>query len=325
MSIAIIIALVGTMSGFTWDVLRTRDALVVETQRTRAVNLLFDRLERDLQTAIATGPGGRPGFRGDDAGLTVAVHTVPIRLAAPGRGTAALGAVEWADYAFRDGIQAIQLERWTPGATRVPLPPVDGAGVLGVVGGAGDGDDADPLADDPAAETPADLGARPGGAGAGLDPDDLLAAAPLDPRTIGTNIYRVSFRYHDGRGWRDTFTSGSRGGLPVAVEVSIWFDPWPGAEDDFEADPEFGGALDAAPDPEPLGDSDPLDAFADETAFDDRPPPDRRRIIAVPDARAGERRDALDAAEFDDPLFGDPNGAGDDEAFSPDPSFGAGP
>lgn len=319
-SIVIIMALVGTMSGFTWDVLRTRTALATEAQRTRGVNLFFDRLERDLQTAVATGPGGRPGFDGDASGLSVAVHTVPIRLAAPGRGTAALGASEWAAYAFDQPSRTMRLERWTAGEPRVPLAGV----IAGPDEDAALDPDADPDAplDDPVTGTPP----------AGFEDPDEDAPIPADPRVIGSDIFRVEFRYHDGRGWRDGFTSGSRGGLPVAVEVSIWFDPWPGAEDELadELAGELADELAGDAPFDPAGDNaaadfaagdpdDPLDVFADGAAFDDRPPPDRRRIIAIPDARAGERRDELEAFG---PDFGDPNGFGDDGAFSPDPLGG---
>ena len=125
----------------------------------------------------------------------------------------------------------------------------------------------------------------------------------MDPNAIGGEFFRVEFRYHDGTGWQDRFDSAA-GGLPVAVEVSIWFEPWPGAllED------EFAGADEAADAPAfTLGAGDEVfdpDRFAGEdSGFEDpaaeRPRPDRRRIIAIPDARAGEVADAFAAAADD--------------------------
>lgn len=38
-------------------------------------------------------------------------------------------------------------------------------------------------------------------------------------------VERMRFRYSDGRSWSESFDSMSKGGLPVAVEVSIWFAP----------------------------------------------------------------------------------------------------
>jgi DNA processing protein len=64
-AVAIIATLVGTMSGFLIDVLRTRDELERLGSRERAAGVLLDTLERDLQVVMATGPGGQRGVRGD--------------------------------------------------------------------------------------------------------------------------------------------------------------------------------------------------------------------------------------------------------------------
>lgn len=48
------------------------------------------------------------------------------------------------------------------------------------------------------------------------------AADSPDMQTVSQRIERVRFRYHDGQEWTDSFDSGARGRLPVAVEVSVW-------------------------------------------------------------------------------------------------------
>ncbi len=61
--------------------------------------------------------------------------------------------------------------------------------------------------------------------------DETLNAAieGLDDKplteTALEGVERMRFRYSDGRSWSDSFDSVAEGGLPVAVEVSIWFQP----------------------------------------------------------------------------------------------------
>ena len=106
-------------------------------------------------------------------------------------------------------------------------------------------------------------------------PDSPAEFAPL-----GGSIYKVRFRYHDGNGWRDSFNSVSADRLPAAVEIAVWFHPWPGEEPPEPADEESdrftfdsGGGFDDR-------------AFAAESDLDlfDEPMPDRVRVIAIPDA-----------------------------------------
>ncbi|MCP3904424.1 MAG: prepilin-type N-terminal cleavage/methylation domain-containing protein [Planctomycetes bacterium] len=103
---------------------------------------------------------------------------------------------------------------------------------------------------------------------------------------LGTGIHLVRFRYHDGRGWRDEYDSRADGGLPVAVEVAVWFDAWagaeivePGDELDDELDPGGRRTFDAD-----AGFDE--DAFAELSDLEDlgEPVPDRVRVILVPDA-----------------------------------------
>jgi prepilin-type N-terminal cleavage/methylation domain-containing protein len=105
---------------------------------------------------------------------------------------------------------------------------------------------------------------------------------------MGGPVSKVRFRYHDATRWRDTFDSLLEGALPVAVEIAVWFHPWPG-----EQRPETAPA-DAREVPQRLT----FDATAgfDEVAFArasdlegfDEPAPDRIRVILVPDASADD-------------------------------------
>ncbi|MBL9147971.1 MAG: prepilin-type N-terminal cleavage/methylation domain-containing protein [Phycisphaerae bacterium] len=106
---------------------------------------------------------------------------------------------------------------------------------------------------------------------------------PLSP--LPGEIGRVRFRYHDGTRWSNSFDSGNAERLPLAVEVSIWFRV---AEDRTAAAAPEVAAADA-------GDAE-TDTGADTATADDAlaeeddergPAPDRRRVIAIPDALVG--------------------------------------
>ncbi|MCC6676593.1 MAG: prepilin-type N-terminal cleavage/methylation domain-containing protein [Phycisphaerales bacterium] len=73
---------------------------------------------------------------------------------------------------------------------------------------------------------------------------------------VAEGIRRMELRYFDGNGWRQEFDSSERDGLPVAVEVLLWY-----------ANPGAGVATGSA--------------AADTTR------PDRVRQIAIPDSRGG--------------------------------------
>ena len=106
---------------------------------------------------------------------------------------------------------------------------------------------------------------------------------------LGGSVHRVRFRYHDGQGWQDTFDSLDADRLPVAVEILVWFLPWPGEE---------AALATAAPPPGAVAERRTFDASGgfDELAFArasdlerfDEPAPDRFRVIAIPDARPGD-------------------------------------
>ncbi|MHC4966914.1 MAG: type II secretion system protein GspJ [Planctomycetota bacterium] len=112
--------------------------------------------------------------------------------------------------------------------------------------------------------------------------------APSAFAPLGGPVYKVRFRYHDSTVWRDSFDSLLQDTLPVAVEIAVWFHPWPGDErPETEAGngPEVPQRLtfDAAAgfdEAEFVGEA--------ELQFFDEPPPDRIRVILIPDASADD-------------------------------------
>ena len=111
------------------------------------------------------------------------------------------------------------------------------------------------------------------------------SAAAGNLETISRNIGAFRLRYYDGAEWLESFDSKAQDGLPVAIEVAIWFGP-----------PE--AASDLAPTPEPDRNvpvvGAPLDQDGNPLIVDEPPPetpvlprpsvaPDRLRVIVVPD------------------------------------------
>lgn len=144
--------------------------------------------------------------------------------------------------------------------------------------------------------------------------------------TFEGEVARLRYRYYDGSGWSDAFDSLAQGGLPVAIEVSIWYPLPPGAESGVEdglggdASVEDSFALGA--DESDLGEgAQPRSRveFDVGSSSDDGPPPDRRLVIAVPDARGPSSESPAEAAG-DDALslaarapFDEVDGADDEE------------
>ncbi|MFO0827951.1 MAG: hypothetical protein U0572_07340 [Phycisphaerales bacterium] len=93
-----------------------------------------------------------------------------------------------------------------------------------------------------------------------------MARGESEPSELPGDIYDVRFRYFDGRAWVDNFDSGELGRLPAAVEVSVWFE-------------EPRGAPVARERPE---------TDDDVAASEPEAPPDRRRVIAIPDAHGDD-------------------------------------
>lgn len=44
-----------------------------------------------------------------------------------------------------------------------------------------------------------------------------------DAETVCEDVELLRFRYFDGKEWSESFDSSGRGGLPVGIEVAVWF------------------------------------------------------------------------------------------------------
>ncbi len=127
-----------------------------------------------------------------------------------------------------------------------------------------------------------------------LDGASGPAGAAPARHAIADDLGFVQWRYHDGRGWSSSFDSGSARRLPVAIEVAIWFEPPPLDETTSLAAPErvdamaevpFESPASSEPDRASAGDDDMVSADDLEVASRRNwPPPDRVRVIIVPDA-----------------------------------------
>lgn len=113
--------------------------------------------------------------------------------------------------------------------------------------------------------------------------------------SITGDLGYVQWRYHDGNGWSSLFDSGASGRLPVAVEIAIWLTPPPRDETAGAPMPVVDGEADLDPFAPPINmesrggpeETEDGDALADESRRN-WPPPDRVRLIIVPDAPAFE-------------------------------------
>ncbi|GEM_PF-690838 len=116
-------------------------------------------------------------------------------------------------------------------------------------------------------------------------------AAESSWSTIADDLGFVQWRYHNGSSWVNRFDSGSTKRLPVAVEVAIWFVPppqdpsaSPPDERSMEDEPDDPlAAMFGSPEPASPDSTDEPRELADET-HRDWPPPDRVRLIIIPDA-----------------------------------------
>lgn len=109
-----------------------------------------------------------------------------------------------------------------------------------------------------------------------------------EPLPIEGSALRL--RYHDGRDWVDSFDARQRGRLPTAIEVSIWLAPASpspettasGSSPSSVPPSSSWGAEDDASQ-RTMDDATPVDETAEPLS-----PPDRRRVIVVPDAAPAE-------------------------------------
>ncbi len=244
--IGLVMALLGSMFTFMFDLLSSRDRALQYSAKQLAATTLIERVEADLMTCVVGDADSGSGVEGDTQRLRILTRSVAASLAERGVGDPAVfGDLQLTEYRFDESRRQIMASRRFMQTNTTT---------------------------DRASDFP-----------------------------VGGSVFKVRFRFHDGRSWRDTFDSRSYGRLPLAVEIAVWFEPWPGEE----------------PDPIPEEDEpdrltfDAIDTF-DERAFAEQsdlefyrePRPDRIRVIVIPDASTGDDAVADVARSGEDGFFG---------------------
>ena len=237
-AIALLALLSVAVYTFMWHLLDRERRAMVMSGRTQTATVLFERLERDLLTAVAAAPNGA-GLRGDEHMLTIFHRSVLA-----GGPNAPIADLQRTTVRFEPLRHRLFLER----------------------------EDAAQGQSGPGTTSP----------GFGFDTDESEPAEPEG--LLASDIRAVRFRYHDGRSWHSSFSSTR--GLPVAVEVALWFsrgEPGQDVDEQTSVDSPEGPAFDDAG---AAGvDVDP--AQFDPTSVEAAPTtrPDRLRVIVIPDTR----------------------------------------
>ena len=223
LALAILAVLAVGVTAFFFQVSSRQARLLDIASRQRDASVVLGRLESAIMHAVAVGPDGTAGIKGNETSLTVINRGVWPMLA----GDAAVGDACALTFMFDE-----------PGQTCTLVAQAVGR----------------------------------------------MSGSSPQPEPVLGRVERVRLRYSDGRRWAGTFDSVSAGGLPVAVEVSIWFAAAGrrGQEDrPTEMDPQEPEDL------EPFGpagfDEPDFVMEQDETGWVPREP-DHVRIIGVPDA-----------------------------------------
>ncbi len=253
-AVALLLLLAAAVSSLLWQLFDRESRVLDTTARARAASVMFDRLERDLFSAVASTPDG-PGIVGDPAGLVVAHRGVLI-------GDPDRSDLQRTEFRFDPHTGTLRISRrdWASPADAEGDHPLDVSSSAGT----------DTMA---AAASPIDEREE--------TPD---ASPPL------SGVRAVRFRYHDGRAWRSTYESTR--GLPAAVEVAVWFGSPPGDQTRFpDASADDRGAIAGANEAPPggLDQSTTLQGLGPLNAPGTQLPqraPDRLRVISIPDATA---------------------------------------
>ncbi len=225
LTIVVLGFLMGGLFSFLWNLEARRDELQRLSNTSRAVSFMFDTLERDIFTCVASA-AGHSGVQGDATSLNIYWRGLtPID---PGQQTT-FSDLGTTSISFTQSSRTLSFTRHDPVSTS-------------------------------------------------------------SPQQITSGFERIRIRYYDGNTWQSSFDSQAAGSLPSAIEIAIWFNLNPDTQSPFEAD---FATTDQTLLPESSSDID--DAFMDEDPFDlddlaslldseDDQPPDRLRVIAIPDA-----------------------------------------
>ncbi len=250
----LILALFGSMFTFLFDLLSVRERALDHAAKQLAATTLIERVEADLMSCLVGDDARGAGIEGNSTRLKILTRAVAGSLARRGvNDPAVFGDLQSAQYRFDDPSGHIEIARGPAGGQARARPAAREA-ARG------------------AASTDARNAREPNG-------DRMETGGTFT--SVGGPVFLVRFRYHDGSGWRDSFDSLAADRLPVAVEVAVWFDPWPG----IRPPPDPGDSL--RPQRLTFDADDAFDerAFARESDLElfDEPMPDRIRVIAVLD------------------------------------------
>lgn len=253
-SIALLLVLSSVIFAFLRDVLASRDRVIEITAKQRLTSAIIERIEQQAIFSLVGDETFGSGIIGDETSLTILSRGVAAHETAH--------ADSW-PYAFHDLIRTEYRFDENSHAVQVrqEVPKLN-------------------------------AGTENSARTAGRMHDEDQNTEP-EYETFDTRLYMVRFRYHDGSVWRGQYDARDAGRLPTAIEIAVWFDPWPGSEwNDEDSDP-FAT----------FGNEDELErlTFDMEGVFDEMdyatradrdfrpdPPPDRIRVIAIPDAEEDE-------------------------------------
>jgi type II secretory pathway component PulJ len=258
-AIALLVLLGGAMFGFLANLAQRRADLADLGRQAQATEALLSALERDLMTAIAGDSGAGAGIVGRRNNVRILSRGVVLDLSNP-----SLGDLQQTTYRFRPEDGAVECRKRDVHA-------------------------------DPPPSTEEELGRS--------SPEPTRSRSRLsEPEQILTGVEKLEFRYYVRGNWRYSFNSGSAGRLPAAIEISIWYER-PAGEDDDELALDEEMPLDAeqlAYERELFGEEAESTRLSFDVAdlADGELPPDRRRVIVIPQIGLVE---AASAAEEADP------------------------
>jgi len=242
LAMGLMMALVGMMFGFVFNLMRSRDRAIEYADRQLASSVLIDRLEAALMTSLVGDSRTGAGVAGDEHSITVLGRAVATSRAERGtRDPVVFGDLQQIEFRYdeRRGLIEGRQSPVGPNADRDAYWP------------------------------------------------------------IGT-VPKLRFRYHDGSTWRDSFDSLDAGRLPQAVEVAVWYAPWPGDEpleeepaSEEEEDLEFERLTFDAEDT--FDENEYIDMLDQQLA--PPPPPDRVRVIVIPDAAPPDDEESIEFAD----------------------------
>lgn len=217
LALSLVAALSGSVFAFLWQVSSQKAAMTSRARAGQAGDMVLDRIEADLLSAVAVDSAGNPGIVGSSSSLRLLTRGVALPVHA-GDSPWTPGDLQGSEYAFASG--RLTARRW--------------------------------------------------------DAHRFRAGPSGEPETIHAGVAAFRLRFFDGTSWAESFNSKTSNGLPVAVEVAIWF-----GEPIIETAP-------ISPEPSRAEDGDAPRLFSEqpeEPAPAPRPasPPDRLRVMVVAD------------------------------------------